>query len=547
VANAGLVADFWRRYGPTTPSGFSSVTDAAAFQLGLWEIISDGGARDLKSGSFRVGGSASPAVALAESWLNGTGAPAPGAGGSVALHVMQHPTLQDQVIWGPLPPPSVSVKVTPTTGVTEDGPNTLTYEFTASPAPTADITVNYRIGGSATAGSDFTTVLPPGATTGTITIRAGSTSPVTLRIVPTADTEIERDETVVITLQNGTGYAPGTSVATGTILNDDLPGTVTGRGWFDVNDDGSYSASESPLSGIVVNLFDSLGSPALDASLRPVAPTTIDAGATYRFPNLRPGSYTVSFTDTVGYLGPGTAGAVYAGIATVQLAQAAIVDLLFSQIVIPEEPPAPPAPPTADTLTWDDFQPADQRRDAKQELDAETSYGRFLAEQQVLTRTLKVVPQGGLVQATARATLVGKPNAGVTFDSTKSWVLTTLPDDESKAALLEHERLHLRIGEYIATKVAMNFPADMTGNGVATAADKAEAMKAARKNASEDLQTKRLAFVKTVWQPIDENVQEGRYDKETDHGSKPDEQANWARAWQAFVDDELQKQGWKVQ
>jgi hypothetical protein len=30
VANAGLVADFWRSYGPTTPSGFTSVTDAAA-------------------------------------------------------------------------------------------------------------------------------------------------------------------------------------------------------------------------------------------------------------------------------------------------------------------------------------------------------------------------------------------------------------------------------------------------------------------------------------------------------------------------------------
>ena len=42
VANANLVAEFWRSYGPTTPTGFSSVTDAAAFQLGLWEIISDG-------------------------------------------------------------------------------------------------------------------------------------------------------------------------------------------------------------------------------------------------------------------------------------------------------------------------------------------------------------------------------------------------------------------------------------------------------------------------------------------------------------------------
>ena len=259
VANAGLVEQFWRSYGPTALSGFTRVTDAAAFQLGIWELISDGASRNLKSGSFNVGGSASPAVALAESWLNGTGAPAPGAGGSVALHVMQHPTLQDQVIWGPLPPPSVSVKVTPTTGVTEDGPNALTYEFTASPAPTADITVNYQIGGSATAGSDFTTVLPPGATTGTITIRAGSTSPVTLRIVPKADTLIEPDETVVITLQNGTGYALGTSVATGTITNDDLPAVTLAVSHAGVMEDGTtnlvytFTRTGPPTSRLTVN------------------------------------------------------------------------------------------------------------------------------------------------------------------------------------------------------------------------------------------------------------------------------------------------------
>lgn len=149
------------------------------------------------------------------------------------------------------------MKVTPTTGVTEDGPNTLTYEFTASPAPTADITVNYRIGGSATAGSDFTTVLPPGATTGTITIPAGSTS-ATLRIVPTADTEIERDETVVITLQNGTGYAPGTSVATGTITNDDLPAVTLAVAPANVTEDGTtnlvytFTRTGPPTSGLTV-------------------------------------------------------------------------------------------------------------------------------------------------------------------------------------------------------------------------------------------------------------------------------------------------------
>ena len=171
---------------------------------------------------------------------------------------MQHPTLQDQVIWGPLPPPSVSVKVTPTS-VTEDGSKQLTYEFTASPAPTADIAVNYRIGGSAKAGSDFTTVLPPGATTGTITIPAGSTSPVKLTIVPTPDTEIEPDETVVITLQQGTGYAPGTSVATATILNDDLPEVTLAVSPASVTEDGkenlvyTFTRTGPTTSGLSVN------------------------------------------------------------------------------------------------------------------------------------------------------------------------------------------------------------------------------------------------------------------------------------------------------
>jgi len=101
LANAGLVADFWRSYGPKT-TGFTSVTDAAAFQLGIWELISDGPSRNLKSGSFQVGASASPAVARAESWLNGTGTPAPSAGGpAVSLYVLQHPTRQDQVVWEP--------------------------------------------------------------------------------------------------------------------------------------------------------------------------------------------------------------------------------------------------------------------------------------------------------------------------------------------------------------------------------------------------------------------------------------------------------------
>jgi hypothetical protein len=222
LANAGLVADFWRSYGPKT-TGFTSVTDAAAFQLGIWELISDGPSRNLKSGSFQVGASASPAVARAESWLNGTGTPAPSAGGpAVSLYVLQHPTRQDQVVWEPLP--NITVQVAPPS-VAEDGPEKLTYTFTATGPLTRDVTVNYSVGGSATAGSDFTG-LPAGASTGAITIPANSGAPgsaATLAITPTPDTVVEFDETVVISLLPGTGYTFDTTrpPATGTIENDD--------------------------------------------------------------------------------------------------------------------------------------------------------------------------------------------------------------------------------------------------------------------------------------------------------------------------------------
>jgi hypothetical protein len=121
-------------------------------------------------------------------------------------------------------PPTVTVQVAPSS-VAEDGPQKLTYTFTATGPLTRHITVAYEIGGSATAGSDFTG-LPAGASTGAITIPANSSAPgsaATLTITPTPDTLIEKDETVVITLKNGTGYGLGTDrVATGTIENDDF-------------------------------------------------------------------------------------------------------------------------------------------------------------------------------------------------------------------------------------------------------------------------------------------------------------------------------------
>lgn len=112
--------------------------------------------------------------------------------------------------------PSASISVS-SAAVAEDGAPNLVYTVTLSQAAFNPIQVNFALGGTATAGTDFAAVTTPllintGQTTGTITIN------------PTADATIEADETVAITLNAGTGYTVGApNSATATILNDDLP------------------------------------------------------------------------------------------------------------------------------------------------------------------------------------------------------------------------------------------------------------------------------------------------------------------------------------
>ncbi|TRU94831.1 MAG: calx-beta domain protein, partial [Microcystis wesenbergii Mw_QC_S_20081001_S30D] len=82
---------------------------------------------------------------------------------------------------------------------------------------TNSLTVNYTLGGTATLNTDYTRT----GTTNTVTFAAGSAT-ATITVDPTADTTVESDETVILTLATGTGYTVGTpNAATGTITNDD--------------------------------------------------------------------------------------------------------------------------------------------------------------------------------------------------------------------------------------------------------------------------------------------------------------------------------------
>ncbi|GBD53519.1 hypothetical protein NIES298_40660 [Microcystis aeruginosa NIES-298] len=116
---------------------------------------------------------------------------------------------------------SVTLAVSPSS-VTEDGTTNLVYTFTRSGVTTNSLTVNYTLGGTATLNTDYTRT----GTNNTVTFAAGS-STATVTVNPTADTTVESDETVILTLASGTGYTVGTTTAvTGTINNDDTSVTL---------------------------------------------------------------------------------------------------------------------------------------------------------------------------------------------------------------------------------------------------------------------------------------------------------------------------------
>ncbi|WP_355508565.1 putative Ig domain-containing protein [Xanthomonas cannabis] len=111
---------------------------------------------------------------------------------------------------------TASIAVSPTS-VAEDGGTNLTYTVTLTNPSATAVSIGFSVGGTATSGTDFAAVNSP------LVIPAGLTSG-SIVIDPTADATSEPDETVVITLNTGSGYVVGSpNSATGTILNDDVP------------------------------------------------------------------------------------------------------------------------------------------------------------------------------------------------------------------------------------------------------------------------------------------------------------------------------------
>ncbi|GBL15644.1 hypothetical protein MTo_02959 [Microcystis aeruginosa NIES-1211] len=172
--------------------------------------------------------------------------------------------------------PSITLAVAPVS-VTEDGTANLIYTFTRTGSTTNLLTVNYSISGTATNGIDYTS-LPT-----SVTFAAGS-STATVTVDPTADTTVENDETVALTLATGTGYTIGTTTAvTGTITNDDLPSITLAVSPSSVTEDGTtnlvYTFTRTGVTTNALTVNYSVGGTATNGTDYTSIPTSVTFAA----------------------------------------------------------------------------------------------------------------------------------------------------------------------------------------------------------------------------------------------------------------------------
>lgn len=183
------------------------------------------------TGTF-FGSSPLDATAEAGTWILGTAALRDASGnlavgsrfdGSLSSLLPALNTLSFSVVRPDLNLPIITLDVQPAS-VLEDGGSNLIIRFTRTGSTAANLDVAYSLGGLATS-SDYTGATP--SSNQLITIPAGSAS-ATLTLDPTADTEVEPDESVILNLLPSSLYTLGSPTAvSATIRDDDITAVLT--------------------------------------------------------------------------------------------------------------------------------------------------------------------------------------------------------------------------------------------------------------------------------------------------------------------------------
>jgi len=117
----------------------------------------------------------------------------------------------------PPPPPTPVVSFAAAKSIAGEDSGTHNVAVSLAPAPQADITLRYSVGGTAVSGSDYA------ALSGTVAVPSGAGS-VSIPVIIIDDSSHENSETIVLTLTTGSGYSLGSSRRhTLTITDNDAP------------------------------------------------------------------------------------------------------------------------------------------------------------------------------------------------------------------------------------------------------------------------------------------------------------------------------------
>ncbi|MBW4497184.1 MAG: VCBS repeat-containing protein, partial [Oscillatoria princeps RMCB-10] len=133
-----------------------------------------------------------------------------------------------------------TVQLLPGTSPSEAGSTAIPGNFTVTldaPAPAGGLTVSYTVGGTATAGTDYT------ALSGSVTIAEGATS-ATIDVTPALDSVTDPNETVSVTLTATADYTLGAAKSAVLIIGDNGPKSFT-----------QITGTGNPLNGVSVGSY----------------------------------------------------------------------------------------------------------------------------------------------------------------------------------------------------------------------------------------------------------------------------------------------------
>ncbi len=232
-----------------TPAPVSPVTlNYTVTQSGSFVASGD---LSTQTGSLGTSGSATITVPTVNDSLdeaNGSVTVTLDSGRGYALHNTQNAatvTVNDNDV--------TEVSFATATSSAAEGSGTKTVRVNLSPAPATALTLNYTVSGTATSGTDYTSI-------GTsVSVTAGS-STVDISVPITDDSTDEVDETVIITLGAGSHYTinSAANVHTLTITDNDVPAVFFGAAASSIGEGGgtkyvTVRISPAPATGFTVD------------------------------------------------------------------------------------------------------------------------------------------------------------------------------------------------------------------------------------------------------------------------------------------------------